>query len=195
MDDTPLMPALADLPDAVRDLRDDRWRRFVWGYVFNGANGAAAARAAGFSDAADGAKVRAHALLQRDDIQGAIEALSRRYLFSLAPKAILKLDQLLDDPRHPKHDKAIGMVLERTAPAKSQVDVNVTGSVQVNHTDAALEDLRRLVALNVPREKLVEVFGHSGLERYEKMLVHAANRIIDGPPRVIEATAAEVTDA
>ena len=42
--------------------------------------------------------------------------------------------------------------------------------VTVNHTDSALQDLRTLIGLGVAREKLVEIFGFSGLSRYEKML-------------------------
>lgn len=189
MSEIPLMPELAALPEPLRDLKDERWRRFVWAYVFNGANGAAAARAAGYSDVAEAAKVRAHALLQRDDIGAAIKALCTKYLFSLAPKAILRLEQLLDDPRHPKHDKAIEMALSRAGHGeKSSVDVRVSGSVEINHTDAALADLRRLKELGVPREKLIEVFGFSGLPRYEKMLALADARV---PTIEVEFTSSE----
>jgi hypothetical protein len=59
---------------------------------------------------------------------------------------------------------------------KSGIDVNVSGEITFSHTDAALDDLRALKALMVPREKLVEVFGFSGLDRYEKMLAVADQR-------------------
>jgi hypothetical protein len=179
-DITPIMPDLADLPEQLRDLKDPRRRGFAWAYVFNGANGAAAARAAGYSDHLDACKVRAHGLLQRDDVQEAIKALCSRYLFSLAPKAILRLDELLDNPKHPKHDKAIEMALSRSGHGeKSTVDVNVSGSVTVNHTDQALNDLKMLKEMKVPRETLLETFGYSGLERYEKMLLARAP-VIEG---------------
>jgi hypothetical protein len=175
--DLPLLPPLADMPEALRDVRDERRRRFAWFYVFNGANGSAAAVAAGYSDVAGGAKVQAHHVLQRDDVQNAIKALTTRYLFSLAPKAVLRLEELLDNPKHPKHDKAIEMTLSRSGHGeKSQVDVNVSGSVTLNHTDTALEDLRRLVELGAPREKLIEAFGVSGLIRYEGMLAEKVSR-------------------
>jgi len=167
----PLPPSLGDLPEAMQDIKDERRRRFAWEYVFNGAQGAAAARVAGYSDEGDGCKVRAHHLLQRDDVMAGIAALTTRYLFSLAPKAVLRLEQLLDDPKHPKHDKAIDMALSRSGHGeRSQVDVNVSGSVTLNHTDSAVEDLRQLVAIGAPRAKLIEAFGASGLARYERML-------------------------
>lgn len=176
----PLMPPETDLPPAVRELRDDRQRRFVWSYMLNGANGAAAARAAGYSDTAEGCKVRAHVLLHRDGIQRALRELCTKYLFSLAPKALIRLGELLDKPDHDKHVKAIEMVLSRAGFAeRTAIDVNVSGHVTVNHTDAALEDLRRLKALGVPRERLIETFGFSGLERYERMLTDQA-KVIDG---------------
>jgi hypothetical protein len=187
----PIMPALHELPDALRELRDARHRAFVWNYVFNGANGSAAARVAGYSDHLEAAKVRAHHLLQRDDIQAAMAALTGRYLFTLAPKAILRLDALLDDPRHPKHVKAIELTLDRTGhPGKTTVDVNVSGSVQVNHIDAALNDLGRMLDMGVPREKLVEAFGFSGLQRFEKMLAERRAR----EPRQIEGTVSHETN-
>ena len=90
------------------------------------------------------------------------------------------MEQLLDDPKHPKHDKAIEMALSRSGHGdRSHVDVNVTGTVTVNHTDSAIEDLRRLKALGAPREKLVEVFGYTGLDRYEKMLASQDAKVIE----------------
>lgn len=174
------MPEMADLPEQVSRLRDERWRKFAWAYVFGGAEGAAAARFAGYSDVGEGCKVRASGLLQRDDIQDAIKALTGKYLFSLAPKAVLRLGQILDNPKHGKHTKAIEMVLDRTGyEAKTGVEVNVSGSVTVNHTDEALADLRRLRDMGVPREKLLETFGFSGLSRYEKMLAEQDGKTIE----------------
>ena len=38
---------MSDLPEAFREIGDARRRQFAWEYVFNGAQGAAAAKAAG----------------------------------------------------------------------------------------------------------------------------------------------------
>ena len=184
-DIVPIMPDLSELPEQLRDLKGDPRRRvFAWCYVFNGANGAAAAREAGYSDHLEGCKVRAHGLLQRDDVQEAVKALCTRYLFSLAPKAILRLEELLDNPKHPKHDKAIEMALSRSGHGeKSTVDVNISGSVTLNHTDQALNDLKMLKDMGAGRDMLIETFGFSGLERYERMLADRARLaapVIDG---------------
>lgn len=168
---TPLIPASHELPAAVQALRTERERVFVWHYMLNGANGAAAAKAAGYSNKADGAKVRAHELLLRPAIQDALRELSTKYLFSLAPKALFRLGELLDKSDHKHHAKAIEMTLSRTGfQERTSLDVSVSGKVEVDHTHAAVEDLRRMVALGVPREKLIETFGFSGLSRYEKLL-------------------------
>ena len=179
----PLMPPLADLPEALQNIKDDRRRAFAWNYVFGGAQGGPAASAAGYSDHLGADRVRAHHLLQRDDVQAAIAALTTRYLFSLAPKAVLRLEELLDNPKHPKHDKAIEMALSRSGHGdKSTVDVNISGSVTLNHTDSALADLQRLMAMGMPREKLVDTFGASGLERYERMLASQSAKLIEHRP-------------
>jgi phage terminase small subunit len=181
----PLLPAFQELPPAVQSLRDERHRAFAWAYMFNGANGAAAARAAGYSDVKEAAKVRAHALLARPDIQEALRELCTKFLFSLAPKALIRLNGLLDKPAHKQHAKAISMVLSRTGFAeRTAIDVNHQHSA-VDHTKEALTQLRMLKGLMVPREKLIEMFGYSGLSRYEKLLEledqrAAAGSVIDG---------------
>jgi hypothetical protein len=170
-DVVPLIPPVSDLPEAVQALRSDRERVFVWTYMFNGGNGTRAAKAAGYSDASEGCKVRAHGLLQRANVQSALRELCGKYLFSLAPIALVKLRDHLHSENEKISQKAVDMTLSRTGfSERTAMDVNVTGSVQVNHTTAAVEDLRRLMQLGVPREKLVETFGFSGLSRYEKML-------------------------
>lgn len=180
-DVTPLLPPIHDLPEEMRVLRKDRDRLFVWNYMFNGGNGAKAARDAGISDVSEGAKVQAHGLLQRDDIQAALRALCTKYLFSLAPVALVKLGQHIRSSNERVSLKAVDMTLSRTGFAeRTALDVNVGGSVTVNHKDAAVEDLRRLKALGVPRGELERTFGFSGLSRYEKMLAAEDAKLIEG---------------
>ena len=180
----------SDFGPKVQALRD-RERRFVWAYLINsmttvGANGAQSARDAGFSDAAEGAKVRAHHLLHRMDVQEAIQELAARELRGLALPALAALGSILKKPDHPDRQKVALSVLSRIGLGEQQaVNFNLHAEVTVNHTDAALDDLKRLMDLGVPREKLLETFGFSGLSRYEKMLEHREGRALP-PPVVID---------
>lgn len=167
---------------------NERERKFVWFYVTNNDdNRAQAARDAGYSDAAEGAKVRAHELMQRERVLAAIEEVGRKAFRGLLIPAVRATAALIEKPDHPDHARTLQSTLSRLGLVeRSGVDVNVSGEVQVNHTDAALNDLRALLALCVPREKLIEIFGFSGLSRYEKMLAEADRRIAAAAPKQIE---------
>lgn len=177
----PVIPPLQSLPEAVQSLRTDRERAFCWHYMWNGANGSKAAIAAGYSNVKEGAKVRAHELLSRQDIIDALGELGRRYLYSLQPKALVKLNGLLDSQNERVVAKATEMVLSRTGLSERHtLDVNHSGSVGiVDHTQAAVADLRRLKSMGVPRDELERVFGFSGLSRYEKLLAAEDAKLIE----------------
>jgi len=66
---------------------------------------------------------------------------------------------------------------------RTQVDMNVEVKVE-DHTKAAVEDLRRLKAIGVPRSELLATFGEIGLARYERLLANE--------PKVIEHQPAPV---
>lgn len=167
----PDLPGREHWTPAFAGLSTDKVRRFVWAYLFGGTNAAAAAKWAGYSNASNACDVRGHDLLQRDDVHAALRELSSKYLFSLAPKAIVRLGQLLDERDHPKHFAAVALTMQSTYfPQRQEVQHNHTGSIELNHTDAALEALTYMRSLNVPRETLEQQFGKSGLSRYERML-------------------------
>lgn len=160
-----------------------RERLFVWAYVTSDdGNATQAARDAGYPDAGGiAAKVRAHALMHRTRVQEAIREVSIKEFGTLLPVAVGATRAILQNPKHPDHAAIVKSTLSRLGLAeKTGVDVTVGGEVTVNHTDAALEQLRVLLGLGVPREKLVETFGFSGLERYEKMLAARAPKEIEG---------------
>ena len=159
----------------------ERERKFVWFYVTNmDENGAQAARDAGYSDVGEAAKVRAHYLLHRERVLAAIEEVGRKAFRGQLIPAIRANSRMLQNEKHPDHAKTVQSTLSRLGLVeRSGIDVNVSGDLTVNHTDQALNDLRALLALQVPREKLVEIFGFSGLSRYEKMLAEAP-KLIEG---------------
>jgi hypothetical protein len=152
-------------------LKNDRERAFVWHLVCNGGDGSAAAIAAGYSNSGDAAKVRAHELRHKMRVVEAIHECGWRLLGSIGGSAIHALEQLVLRPEHPDHFKAVTAVLSRIGfSEKTALEVRHSGSIELNHTDAALEALAYLKSMDVPREKLEAQFGHSGLARYERML-------------------------
>lgn len=165
-------------------------RKFVWFWVTGDGDATAAARAAGYVDNDTGAiRVTAHRLIHRDRVIEAIEEVGRKAFRGLLVPALRATRDLIDKPDHPDHLKAVNATLSRLGLVeRSGVDVNVSGEVTVNHTDASLNDLRILKAMGAAREKLLEAFGHSGLPRLEKMLEEADRRA--GPlPKLIEGEA------
>lgn len=68
-------------------------QKFIEEFVTNGGNAAAAARAAGYSEAS--ARQRAHEQLQKPEIQRAIDELSRKRVASGAPGALDNLEWLM----------------------------------------------------------------------------------------------------
>lgn len=150
----------------------DRERAFIWHYLTDAqGNGAEAARLAGYSDHLEAAKVQACRQLQKERVLQAMEEVGRQQFRSLLGPALVRTRRLLENPDHPDHSKMLQSMLSRLGfSERTGVDVNVRGEVTMNHTDAAVDDLRKLRALGVSRDKLLEVFGHSGLGRYERML-------------------------
>jgi hypothetical protein len=152
---------------------DDRERRFVIAYLANGGNGRQAAIEAGYSDVGDGAKVRANVLLHRTRVLDALTEHGREAFRSLLPATLAAARAILGNPSHPDHGRMVQSLLSRLGYGeKANVDVNISGHVDVvlNHTDQAISDLRTMQELGIPEERLVEVFGHSGLGRYRRML-------------------------
>jgi hypothetical protein len=169
----------------------ERERRFVWFYLTNEGkpNGAQAARDAGYSDVGEACKVRAHLLLHRERVLLALEEVGKKAFRGLLGPAIKATAAMIADPKHADHAKTVSSTLARLGlTERTGVDVNVSGDLTVNHTDAALNDLRTLLSLAVPEEKLVEIFGFSGLSRYRKMLAETDAKA----PKLIEHRADEV---
>jgi phage terminase small subunit len=155
------------------------------------ANATEAARLAGYSDPGRPSKAiisRAHQVLHRPRVIEAIEEVCRTQFRNLVPLVIAAAKRVLEDPGHPDHVKLVNSLLSRLGYGeRTGVDVNVSGEVVMNHTDAAIDDLRRLKALGLPREKLLEAFGYSGLDRYEKLLASRDAKVIEHKPDELPA--------
>jgi phage terminase small subunit len=181
------LPVDASYGPAMAAL-NEKQRLFVRGLfeLPGGKHGAAtrSARAAGYGTPTSSAQSMAtisSRLCSNPAIQDAIQEKSRKYVTTLGPMAVRALKHLLVTPSHREHGRALGLAIERVAPAQSTHTVNVNHHV-VDHSAEAVAQLRMLKSLDVPRSKLEEVFGFSGLSRYEKMLFEADAR----SPKLIE---------
>jgi hypothetical protein len=179
-----------ELGPAMKALPNPRWRLFVEAYLLerpgHGAQ-TAAARRAGFGSPKTTPRAMAHMAwrLMRD--QRIIEAIAeeaRKLLRSGQPEAVKALHNMVRDPAHPGHARAVGMLLDRCDPIESRQQIEVTHKV-IDPDTEALEELRALRALHTPHAKMLEVFGVNGLDRL--LALEAA----DGAQR---AAAAKVID-
>jgi hypothetical protein len=166
---------------------NERKRRFVWEFLANGCKDAAdAARKAGFSDPgphSSAIRVTAHYCRHDPKVVEAMQEVARTYFGGLLLPAVLAAERLIVKEDHADHAKMVLSVLSRLGLSeRTGVDLNVTGEVEVSHTDGALDGLRLLKQFGATREKLIEHFGHSGLARYEKMLAEAAPKVIEHDP-------------
>lgn len=175
-----------DLPDALREL-PEKERVFVLAYIEHG-NAAQAARDAGFGEEGSKALTFArigHRLLTRERVRDAVIAICKPALRSLMPKAVHAIKETLEMPMTNARDRlrAAGMVLDRTDAIVQRIEGEITHTHAIDHTAEALNQLRALKALGVAREKLEEIFGFGGLQKYEAMLAEQDAR----KPNVIEA--------
>jgi hypothetical protein len=183
------------LGPAMKALPNDKWRAFVEFYILDPGRGAQAraARRAGFG------KVNAKPInmantasrLMRDErMIAAISEEARKLVRAGAPEAARALLGMVRNPDHKDHARAVAMLLDRVDPVTSYQHVEVIHK----HVDAdqeAVEELRALRQLGTPREKLIELFGHNGLERIEALeAADAARRARDA--KVIDGEAVEL---
>jgi phage terminase small subunit len=185
---------LRGLGPAMRSL-NARQRAFVR-HLFesDGRKGSivAAYRSAGYAANSDPHVTNASAqqMVHREDIQAAITEYTKKELHHLGPAAVRAKREIVNDPLHKDRDKAANSILERLVPTVQRIETNVT--VEINHTKDAIESLKYMRELNVPREKLLEHFGPLGLPRYERML---AEQEAAAKGEIIEAEFEEIPPA
>jgi hypothetical protein len=161
-----------ELGPCMKALPNDAWRDFVYSLVRQKPRrGAlvAAARAAGFcknSTPAIAAK-QAWKMAHDERAIAAIAEESKKILRVAFPEGANALLNLVRDPEHREHGRAIGMLMDRVFPAETRHSVEVVHKT-VDPDQEALEELRALRALDTPRTKLLELFGSNGLDRLER---------------------------
>ena len=161
------------LSPEMRGLPNDEWRRFALELV-TGSPGhgryANAARAAGFgknSTPTNLAKI-AWRMAHDDRVIAAVASESRRLLRGGHPEAVNALHNIIRDPQHRDHGRAVLALLDRVDPVVSKQDISVTHRV-IDPDQEALEELRALRQLGVSREVMIQNFGGNGLARLERL--------------------------
>ena len=190
-----------ELGPAMKALPNNKWRAFVdFLIIENPGHGAQtnAARRAGFGHARTSplnmAKI-ASRLMRDERMQAAIAEEARKVLRGSAPEAAKALIELVRNPEHRDHARALQMVLARTDPEITRHDMNITHKI-IDPDTEALEELRALRALNTSHDKMLEVFGVNGLDRL--LTLEAADqarradaaKVIEG--EVVDATSEDV---
>lgn len=127
----------------------ERQRAFVIAMVtIPGCSFARAARDAGYSDTADGAKVRGHHLAHNPSVQAAIREEAGKRLSALSVVAAnVMMDVMLDEEAAPKDKlKAAMAVLDRTGFAAAQ-NINVNKTITDNSGKAVMERIEKAAAV------------------------------------------------
>jgi hypothetical protein len=186
------------LGPAMQALPNDKWREFVYHYTrAKPRKGAlvAAYRAAGFGQGSTaGSQAKAAWLMSRDERTiAAIAEESKKILRVAYPEGANALINLIRDPTHKDHARALGMLMDRVFPVETRHNIEVVHKT-VDPDVEAIEELRALRQLGTSREKLIELFGVAGLPRVEALeAADAAQRA--GRAKVIDDVKYEdVTD-
>ena len=169
---------------AMRSLPNDRWRKFVELYVQDTGHGASvrAYRGAGFGSSPKNAHVDAYKLLQDDRIKAAVAEESKKILRGAHPLAVKALLNLVNDPTHRDHGRAVALLLGRVDPETTKQDIGVTHRIELSPDEQALEEYEAMIALGVGADKLRALFGGNSLPRLQRMLEVklARAKIVDG---------------
>ena len=151
---------------------DPKWRTFVRA-LFEGRQGhgsyANAARAAGFgtkTSSAASIATMAYRIAHDPRTQAAIREKGQKRIATMAPKAINRLEALLDTPGSKDHARAIGMVLDRTHVIESKQTITVEH--RIDPTTQAIEQIVAAYKLSVPRISLEAAYGRDGLWHLEQ---------------------------
>lgn len=151
-----------------------------------------AARRAGYGRDSKPATLgkHAHDLSQNPKIIAAINEEAKKVIRGIGhAEAAAAVMNMIRDPSHRDHARAVDMVLSRADPVISKQSIDVVH----RHLDLdreALEELKALRRLDTSREKLLEIYGPNGLDRIEALEAvenaqrAAAAKVIDG--KVVE---------
>jgi hypothetical protein len=188
------------LSPEMQALPNQKWRDFVYHLVTQKPGHGAltrAARAASFgknSTPTNLAKL-AWKMARDDRVIAAVAVESKKVLRIGHPEAVAAVLALVRNPRARDHMRAVDAVLSRSDPIESHSRHNIEVLHRTVDPDReALEELRALRHLGTPREKLLALFGHNGLDRIEALEAADTSRRADSA-KVIEGKVVEMDAA
>lgn len=176
---------------------NERQRNFVIAYVTGEMGHGSLTRAylaAGYQPDGDRslAGKGAYRLSRDERVLAAISEESRKIVRVHHPEASQALLNVVRDPDHKDHVRAIGMILDRADPVTTRQELTVTHKT-ADPDQEALEELRAARSLGASRDRLLELFGFNGLERLERLeAVEKAQRAASA--KLIEGSAVEISD-
>jgi hypothetical protein len=156
----------------MKALPNSRWRQFAQAVAEKPGHGALvrALKEAGLarkSTPANQARL-AWSMSQDERMIAAIAEVSRNIIRVGAPEAVNAAINIIRDPSHRDHGRVVMGLIDRVDPPESRSRHNIEVVHKIVDPDQeALEELRALRMLDTPREKLLELFGHNGLDRLE----------------------------
>jgi hypothetical protein len=188
------------LGPAMQNLPNNLWRSFVDHLVTQKPGHGAltrACRAAGFGKNSTPTNLAKLAWrMSRDErFIAAVAEQSRKVLRIGHPEAVAAVLALVRNSKHRDHMRAVDAVLSRADPIESHSRHNIEVLHRTIDPDReALEELRALRHLGTPREKLLTLFGHNGLDRIEALEAADTSRRADSA-KVIEGKVVELEAA
>ncbi len=184
----------------MRALPNEKWRAFVYHLVTQKPGHGAltrACRAAGFGQNSSPTNLAKLAWRMAQDIRviAAVAEESKKVLRLGHPEAVAAVLAIVRNSKHRDHMRALDAVLSRADAIESYSKHNIEVLHRTIDPDReALEELRALRELGTPREKLLSLFGHNGLDRIEALEAADTSRRADSA-KVIEAKVVEPMEA
>jgi hypothetical protein len=193
----PRRPDWGELGPAMKALANDQQRDFVYLLVHAAPRKGRlveAYRQAGYGQGSTpSTQAKGAWQLSHDERVIAATAEETKKILRVAfPEAANAAINLIRDPAHRDHGRAISWVLERSFPVETKHNIEVIHKT-VDPDVEAIEELRALRKLGTSRDKLIELFGGNGLDRIEALEAADANRRAQAASRYSATISSQVS--
>jgi hypothetical protein len=110
----------------------------------------------------------AHHMSRDERVIAAIAEESKKVIRVAHPEAAAALLNMIRDPAHRDHARAVMGLLDRVDPVQTKHSIDVTHRT-IDPDQEALEEMRAARKLGATRDKLLELYGANGLDRLEAL--------------------------